>query len=89
MSASHVLVPHDDGTWRLAQLLDQYRDRRTGRWMAVVRYYAGIGEQYQRALWADDCRAMDDPPPGWIDLCELLQQEPATLPGVRPLRVWP
>jgi hypothetical protein len=25
MPASHVLAPHDDGTWRLAQLLDQYR----------------------------------------------------------------
>jgi hypothetical protein len=25
MSTSHVWAPHDDGTWRLAQLLDQYR----------------------------------------------------------------
>jgi hypothetical protein len=56
MPASHILVPHDVGTWREAQLLGQHRDRSTGRWRVGVRYSVGIGEQYQRVLWADDCR---------------------------------
>jgi hypothetical protein len=43
MPATHVLVPHDDGQWYVAQLLDQVRDRRDGTWRVVVSYTTGPG----------------------------------------------
>lgn len=33
---THVLAPHDDGTWRRAQLLSQHRCR--GEWRVTVAY---------------------------------------------------
>src|SRR3954447_10125358 len=62
-----ILVPHDDGCWYRATLLGRHRDRADGHWRAGVRYYVGPGQQYQRVLRADDCRAVDNPPPGWVD----------------------
>lgn len=67
MPATEVLVPHDDGRWYRAQLLGQHRSSVDGHWRCGVRYYVGPGEQYQRVLPAADCRAVDDPPPGWVD----------------------
>ena len=60
MPASHVLAPHDDGRWWVAELLDQYRDRRDGLWHVVVRYTTGPGFTYIRAMPAADCRSLPD-----------------------------
>lgn len=67
MPATHILAPHDDGRLWVARLLDQYRDRRDGTWRVVVTYNTGPGQTYIRALPAELCRAVDDPPPGWAD----------------------
>jgi hypothetical protein len=63
-----VLVIHDDGRWWVADLLAQYPSTaEPGRWKVTVRYTTEPGARYQRTLWADECRAVDDPPPGWSD----------------------
>ncbi len=59
--ATHVLAPHDDGHFRLAALLDQYRSRSDGTWRVVVRYSTAPGSTYVRAMPAADCRPVDDP----------------------------
>ncbi len=59
-TATHVLAPHDDGRFREAALLDQYRSRTDGSWRVVVRYSTGAGLTYVRAMPADDCRPLDD-----------------------------
>ncbi len=65
---SEILAPHDDGHWWRATLLAQYRSTlEPGRWNVTVRYSVEVGAQYQRTLWADDCRAVDSPPPGCSD----------------------
>jgi hypothetical protein len=58
MPATAVEVLHDDGRWYLAQLLGQHRDRATGEWRCGVRYTVGVGMQYQRVVWADQCRRL-------------------------------
>ena len=77
MPATHVLAPHDDGRLWVARLLDQYRDRRDGSWRVVVTYCTGPGATYIRALPAELCRAVDDPPPGWTDPREDERTSPA------------
>jgi hypothetical protein len=63
-----VLVPQDDGRWWRATLLAQYRSTlEPGRWKVTVRYTVELGATYQRTLWADACRAVVNPPPGWAD----------------------
>jgi hypothetical protein len=63
-----LLVLHDDGRWWLATLLAQYRSTLVpGRWKVTVRYSVEVGATYQRTLWADDCRAVGNPPTGWTD----------------------
>lgn len=64
MPASHVLVLHDDGLFYVARLLGQHRDRASGAWRVGVRYYVGVGMQH---VSADECRAVDEPPSGWVD----------------------
>jgi hypothetical protein len=54
LAASHVLAPHDDGTWRLAQLLDQYRG--PDGWRCVVTDSTGPGMRYLRAYSAEQLR---------------------------------
>ena len=54
-TATHVLAPHDDGRFREAALLDQYRSRADGSWRVVVRYSTGAGLTYVRACL---CEAM-------------------------------
>jgi hypothetical protein len=61
--ATHVLAPHDDGRWYLAELLDQYRSR-DGSWRVVVTYSTEPGSTYIRAEPAASCRAVDSPSPG-------------------------
>ena len=58
MRTAAVEVLHDDGRWYLAQLLGQHRDRATGDWRCGVRYTVGGGMQYQRVVWADECRRL-------------------------------
>jgi hypothetical protein len=58
MPATAVLVLHDDDRWYLAQLLGQNRDRATGEWRCGVRYTVRVGMQYQRVVWADQCRRL-------------------------------
>ncbi len=53
-----VEVRHDDGRWYLATLLGQHRDRATRGWRCGVRYTVDVGMQYQRVVWADDCRQL-------------------------------
>ncbi len=60
-TATHVIAPHDDGTFRTAALLDQYRSRADGSWRVVVRYTTGPGQTYVRAMPAAACRPVDDP----------------------------
>jgi hypothetical protein len=63
-----VLVRHDDGRWWPATAVAQYRSTlEPGRWKITIRYSVEPGAQYQRTLWADDCRAVDNPPTGWTD----------------------
>jgi hypothetical protein len=52
---------HDGGTWRLAQLLDQYRG--PDGWRCVVTYSTGPGMRYLRADPAEDLRRADDQHP--------------------------
>jgi hypothetical protein len=58
MPPTAVEVLHDDGKWYLAQLLGQHRDRATGDWRCGVRYTVNVGQQYQRVVWADQCRRL-------------------------------
>ena len=58
MPATAVEVLHDDGRWYVAQLLGQHRDRATGDWRCGVRYTVDVGMQYQRVVWADQCRRL-------------------------------
>jgi hypothetical protein len=58
MPASAVEVRHDDGRWYLAELLGQHRDRETGAWRCGARYTVDVGMQYQRVVWAGECRAL-------------------------------
>jgi hypothetical protein len=58
MSTSHVWARHDDGTWRLAQLLDQYRG--PDGWRCVVTYSTAPGMRYLRAYPADELRRADE-----------------------------
>ena len=58
MSATAVEVLHDDGHLYLARLLGQHRDRVTGDWRCGVRYTVDVGMQYQRVVWADQCRRL-------------------------------
>jgi hypothetical protein len=67
MPSKSVLALHDDGRWWPAEVLDQYRDRADGLWRVVVTYSTAPGMRYIRAMPADDCRPVDDPPPGWTD----------------------
>lgn len=60
-TATHVLAPHDDGLYRVADLLDQFRSRDDGSWRVVVRYTTGAGQTYVRAMPAADCRPVGDP----------------------------
>ncbi len=57
---TQILAPHDDGRFRVATLLDQYRSRSDGSWRVVVRYTTGAGQTYVRAMPAADCRHLDD-----------------------------
>jgi hypothetical protein len=57
---SHVLAPHDDGLYRVAALLDQFRSRADGSWRVVVRYTTSAGQTYVRAMPAADCRHVGD-----------------------------
>jgi hypothetical protein len=59
MPASHVLTRHDDGSWYVAQLLGQYRQP-DGSWRCGGRYTVGLGMTYQRGVWADELRPVDD-----------------------------
>lgn len=54
--ADRLLYRHDDGRWLEAEILDQYRERTSGQWRVLVRYSAGVGQNYLRAEWADDER---------------------------------
>jgi hypothetical protein len=58
MPASHVLAPHDDGTCRPGQLLDQYRG--PDGWRCVVTYSTGPGMRYLRAYPAEELRRADE-----------------------------
>jgi hypothetical protein len=83
--ATHVLAPHDDGRFREAALLDQFRSRADGSWRVVVRYSTAAGLTYVRAMAAADCRHLDDAsvPRAGSD------EPPAARPGVRPdPRAW-
>ena len=60
MPATAVEVLHDDGRWYVATLMGQHRDRTTGAWRCGVRYYTAPGATYQRVVWAEECRAVDD-----------------------------
>jgi hypothetical protein len=84
-TATHVLAPHDDGRFREAALLDQYRSRTDGSWRVVVRYSTGAGLTYVRAMPAADCRPLDD-----TSVPRARTDEPAAArPGVRPdARIW-
>ena len=57
MPTTAIEVLHDDGRWYLCQLLGQHRDRVTGAWRCGV-YTVGVGMQYQRVVWADQCRRL-------------------------------
>lgn len=52
---SAVEVMHD-GSWLPATLMHTYR-RNDGRWRGVVRYSAGVGEQYEQSRDQDEIRA--------------------------------
>jgi hypothetical protein len=81
-TATHVLAPHDDGRFREATLLDQYRSRADGSWRVVVRYSTAAGLTYVRAMPAADCRHLDD-----TSVPRVGSDEPAAgRPGVRPDR---
>ena len=41
---------------RTVRLLGQHRDRATGEWRCGVRYTVNVDAQYQRVVWADQCR---------------------------------
>ena len=76
-----VLVPHDDGRWWPATPVAQYRSTlQPGRWKVTVRYSVQPGAQYQRTLWADDCRAVDNPPPGGLIRARMEVRRPLTSP---------
>ena len=81
---THVLAPHDDGRFREATLLDQYRSRTDGSWRVVVRYSTGAGLTYVRAMPAADCRHLDDAsvPRAGPDVGP--DERPARPPGLRP-----
>jgi hypothetical protein len=66
-SHSIILVPHNGGTWRPADLLTQYPSRlEPGRWKVTVRYTVEPGATYQRTL-GRRLPGCDDAPPGWTD----------------------
>lgn len=65
-SSIHVLVEHQ-GRWWVAEVLDQYRSGPDRRWRCALRLTTQPGSTYMLAVWADDCRAVDDAPPGWTD----------------------
>ena len=50
-----VEVLHD-GRWLPGLLLHTYR-RNDGRWRGIVRYTAGVGEQYEQGRDQDDIRS--------------------------------
>jgi hypothetical protein len=58
MPTSHLLAPHDDGTWRLAPLLKQYRG--PDGWRCVVTYSTAPGMTYLRAYPAGALRPADE-----------------------------
>ena len=58
MPTPAVEVLHDDGRWYVARLLGQHRDRETGGWRCGVRYSVAAGYQFQRVVWAEQCRAL-------------------------------
>jgi hypothetical protein len=60
MPASHVLAPHDDGTWQLARLLDQYRG--PDGWRCVVTYSTAPGMRCLRAYPAEQLRPSPNEP---------------------------
>jgi hypothetical protein len=86
---THVLAPHDDGRFREAALLDQYRSRSDGSWRVVVRYSTGAGLTYVRAMAAADCRHLDDTSVPRAQPGDGADEPPAGRPGVRPdPRAW-
>ena len=56
-----------DGRWLPGILLHAYR-RDGGRWRGIVRYTAGVGEQYEQGRDQDDIRRPAGVllPAGWI-----------------------
>ena len=60
MPTTCVLAEHDDGSWYLATVRDQYRRRKDGAWWLVVSYYTEPGMQYVRAMPAASCRPLPD-----------------------------
>lgn len=50
-----VEVLHD-GRWLPGTLMHAYRRREDGRWRAIVRYTAGVGERYEQARDQDEVR---------------------------------
>jgi hypothetical protein len=61
----------------MADLLGQHRDRETGVWRCGVRYTVGIAMTHQLVVPAAQCRAVDNPPPGWSDPRQDWAQRPA------------
>ncbi len=78
MPATEVLVLHTDGRWYRAALLGQHRDRDTRGWRCGVRYTVDIGMTHQLVVPAEQCRAVDDPPPGWTDPRQDWSSRPAS-----------
>ena len=77
MPTKSVLALHDDGRWWPAEVLDQYRASADGEWRVVVTYSTAPGMRYIRAEPADRYRAVDDPPPGWVDPRQTVRTRPA------------
>lgn len=62
---SAIEVLHE-GRWLPGTLLHRYRRREDGRWRGIVRYTAGVGEQYEQSRDQDEIRAAaaTQPPAG-------------------------
>lgn len=60
MTACEVL---HEGRWCPGELRGDWF-RHGGRWRAVVRYSAGVGQTYEQARWAEDIRRPEDSAPG-------------------------
>ncbi len=54
-----VEVLHE-GRWLRGRLLHTYRQS-NGRWRGIVRYTAGVGEQYEQGRDQDELRAATGP----------------------------